>query len=423
METGTAEAQAAVLKVVTSGDKVGVATLFHLAHARRLELGEKWWRLLYLGLLWSALSMLTPRFGYQADEGARWIRWLNWLRNRRLDGIAAMRAQIEPVEIAKRLERLEKVRWRREFRRRDALRGPPPDRRWTAGLNWDFLEAAFGWLWWEGEKPNPVWDDEATFQELRQIILSLWAFEAWLNHRPRAGHKDDPVPNQLAYSVIQTIAKMMVKASGPVAQELWEPVLKLGAAGHYSVGHFISCWFFETARLDAAEFAARWRPMIEYALNAPEWGRGQPWYYGQSLLRQILGFGSEAFLDRNPAFQGIVRGMAHHYERWAREHLAREEDNVTGLCLFLASSTGHSLRMKGLGWLQQAVTAKPWYRSAMGNALLEFLNVTLTQDAQELRSDTAARDAFLALVALLVSKQVPAALTLQERARSAFSNG
>jgi hypothetical protein len=79
--------------------------------------------------------------------------------------------------------------------------------------------------------------------------------------------------------------------------------------------------------------------------------------------------------------------------------------------------------MKGLGWLQQAVTAKPWYRSAMGNALLEFLNVTLTQDAQELRSDTAARDAFLALVALLVSKQVPAALTLQERARSAFSNG
>ena len=423
LETGSIEAQAAVLEIVTSGDKAGVAVLFQLAHAHRLKLGERWWRLLYLGLLWSALSMLMSRFGYQADEDARWIRWLNWLRSRRLDRIAAMRTQIEPVEIAKRLERLEKVRWRREFRRRDALRGPPPDRRRTAGLNWDFLEAAFGWLWWEGEKPNSIWDDEATFQEQRQIILSLWAFEAWLNHRPRAGHKDDPVPNQLAYSVIQTIAKMMVKASGPVAQELWEPVLKLGAAGHYSVGHFISCWFFETARLDAAEFAARWRPMIEYALNAPEWGRGQPRYYGQSLLRQILGFRSEAFLDRNSAFQGIVRGMAHHYERWALEHLAREEDNVTGLCLFLASSTGHSLRMKGLEWLQQAVMAKPWYRSAVGNALLEFLNVTLTQDAQELRSDTTARDAFLALVALLVSKQVPAALTLQERARSAFSNG
>jgi hypothetical protein len=114
--------------------------------------------------------------------------------------------------------------------------------------------------------------------------------------------------------------------------------------------------------------------------------------------------------------------MAHHYERWAREHLSREEDNVTGLCFFLASSTGCSLRMKGLGWLQQAVTVKPWYRPAMGNALVEFLNVALTQDAQELRSDTAARDAFLALVALLVSKQMRAAFTLQERARRSLSN-
>jgi hypothetical protein len=419
-ETGSIEAEAAVLKIVTSGDKAGVAILFHLAYAHRLELGAKWSRLLYLGLLWSALSALMPRFAYHADaEGARWIRWLNWLRNRRLDGIAAM-AQIEPIEIAKRLERLEKIRWRREFDRRDALRGPPPDRRRTAGLDWDFLEAAFSWLWWEGEKPNPLWDDEAAFQQQRQIILSLWAFEVWLNHQPRAGHTDDPVPDQLAYNVIQTIAKMMTKASASAAQELWEPVLKLGAAGHYSVGHFISCWFSEAARLDATDFDARWRPMIDYALNAPEWGQGQPWYYGQRLLRQILGFGSEPFLDQNSAFQDIVREMAHHYEHWAREHLSREEDNVTGLCYFLASLTGRALRIRGLGWLQQAVTAEHWYRPAMGNALVELLNVTLTQDAQELRSDSAARDAFLALVALLVSKQMPAALTLQERTRQLF---
>ena len=383
LESGAAEAQTAVLKVVTSGDKAGVAILFHLAYARKLELGDRWWRLVYLGLLWSALSMLTPRFGFQVEEGVRWTRWLNWLRSRRLDGIDVTRTQIEPLEIAKRLERLEKVRWRREFKRRDPFRGPPPDERRTAGLDWDFLETAFAWLWWEGEKPNPSWDDNAAFQEQRQIILSLWAFEVWLNHRPRAGHKDDPAPNQLAYNVVQTIAKMLVKTPKLAAKRLWEPVLKLGAAGHYIVGHFISCWFFEAARLDAAEFAARWQPMIEYALNAPETGKGQPWYYGQRLLRQILGFGSDAILDQNGAFQGIVRQMAHYYERWAREHLSREENNATGLCGFLASSTGRSLRMKALAWLQQAVTAKPWYRPAMGNSLVEFLNVTLTQDTEQ----------------------------------------
>jgi hypothetical protein len=307
IETGSAEAQVAILRIVTSGDTHGVSTLFRLAYAHRLKLGEKWWRLLYLGLLWSALSMLMPRFSYEPDEGTRWIGWLRWLRNRRLDGIAATRAQIDPVEIAKRLERVEKLRWRREFGRHDALRGLPPDQRRTAGLAWDFLETMFSWLWWEGDKPNPLWDDEPTFQEQRQIILSLWAFEVWLNHRPDADHKDDHVPHQLAYNTIQTIAKMMTKASGPLAQELWEPVLKLGAAGHYSVEHFISCWFLETGHLDAAEFAVRWRPMIEYALNAGEWGQGRRWYYGHSLLRKMLGFGSEPFLDRNPAFQGVVR--------------------------------------------------------------------------------------------------------------------
>jgi hypothetical protein len=421
LETGAPEAQAAVLKIVTSGQKA-VTILFQLAHVYRQELGEKWWRLLYLGLLWSALSMLMPRFGHQADEDARWARWLNWLRNRRLDGIAATSALIEPVAIAKRLERLEKVQWRREFRRRDALRGPHPDQRRTAGLDWDFLEAEFAWLWWEGEKPNPIWNDAVVFQEQRHTILSLWAFEVWLNHRPRTDRKDDPVPNQLGYSVLQTIAKMVVKASVTSAQELWEPVLKLGAAGHYPVGHFVSCWFLEISRLEPAEFTARWEPMIKYGLDSPKWGKGTPWYYGQSLLRQILGFGSQSFLDRNPAFEGIIDRMAHHYERWAREHLSSEDDNVTGLCYFLASSSARSLRIRGLGWLHKAVTENDWYRTAMGDALIEFLNVTLTQDTQALRSDTTARDAFLALIALLVSRQLPAALALTEHARRVLSN-
>jgi hypothetical protein len=422
MDTGTSEAQATVLQIITSGNKAGVTILFHLGFAYRQELGERWWRLLYLGLLWSALSMLTPRYGYQADEGARWMRWLKWLRSRRLDGIAATSARIQPVEIAKGLERLEKIRWRREFKRGGVLRGPPPDERRTAGLDWDFLEAAFGWLLWDGEEPNLLWDDEAKFQEQRQLIRSLWTFEVWLNHRPHAGHKDDALPNQLGYSVLETIAKMMVKASGARARELWEPILKLGAAGHYAVGHFLSSWFLEASRLDADKFAVRWQPMIEYALNAPEWGNGTPWYYGQRLLRQLLGFGSQALLDGNPAFQGIVTQMAPYYERWAREHLARDDDNVTGLCFFLASSSARSLRMMGLKWLKQAVTTPDWYRPAMGDALIEFLNVTLTEDTPGLRSDIAARDAFLALVALLVSKQLPAGLALQERARRALTS-
>ena len=134
--------------------------------------------------------MLMPHFGYQADEGGRWMRWLNWLRTRRLDGISTRRAQIEPVEIAKRLERLERVRWRREFRRRDVLRGQHPDRRRTAGLNWDFLETAFGWLWWERGEPNPLWDD---------VFGSRGRLSCRFGHL-RFGSITDVVPDQKTHS-------------------------------------------------------------------------------------------------------------------------------------------------------------------------------------------------------------------------------
>lgn len=421
--TGAVEAQTAVLKVITSGDEAGIVTIFCLAYLRRAELGHRWWRLLYLGLLWSALSMLMPRYGHSEDEAARWIRWLGWLRSRRLDDTQTTLAQIVPLNVAERLERLERMRWRREFSCKGALRGPPPEERRSAGLDWNFLEAAFSWILWEANEPNPAWADATEFKTQRKIILALWEFEVWHNRRPRGDRNDDPVPNQLAYKVVATIAKMTAYAPVKVAAELWEPVLKLGAPGHYSVEHFLSCWFLEAYRINPNDFAARWRPMIEYALNAPEWGGGRPWYYGQRLLRQVLGCRSESILDQNAAYQTAVQQMSANYARWASEHLARDEDNVVALCYFLASSTGRPLRIDGLGWIHHAVANDVWYRDQLGNALVEFLNVVLTQDAQAVRENIPARDAFLALVARLVEKQVPAALALQERARRSFSAG
>src|SRR5437868_4768542 len=109
------------------------------------------------------------------------------------------------------------------------------------------------------------------------------------------------------------------------------------------------------------------------------------------------------------------------YELWARQHLARDEDNIAALCSLLGSSTGRSLRLDGLQWVHQALSgetpADAWRRSETGAALLDFISVVLTEDVQAVSANTTARTALLALVALLVAKQVSAALALQERAR------
>lgn len=421
--TGDPEAQAAVLRIVTSGDSAGIATIFNLAYLRREELGPRWWRLLYLGVLWSALSMLMPRYGYDEGEAVHWIKSLGWLRSRRLNDIETTAAQIAPIDIAKRLERLERVRWRREFTRKDWRRGPPPEDRRSAGLDWDFLAAAFGWLLRDAGEPSPAWSNAAEFTVHRRIILALWENEVWRNRGTPRDRSDDPVPNQLAFKILATIAKMV--ANGPIehARELWEPVLTLGAAGHHAVEYFLSCWFNEAQRISPNDFVARWQPMIEYALNAPEYGEGGPWYYGQRLLCRVLGCRSESILSRDVAYQAAVLRMSDQYAKWAREHLPHDENNVASLCYFLASPTGRPLRIDGLGWLQQAVAAHTWRRPATDNALVEYLNVVLTQDTQAVRANVSARESFLALAAGLVERQIPAALTLQERARRSFLNG
>jgi hypothetical protein len=67
--------------------------------------------------------------------------------------------------------------------------------------------------------------------------------------------------------------------------------------------------------------------------------------------------------------------------------------------------------------MQGQTRASRWYQTHTGSALTDFLDVTLSEEAAKLSADTKARDAVLALIALLVARQVPAALALQERSR------
>jgi hypothetical protein len=57
-----------ILRVLTSGDENAVQVVIWLAYRNREALGQRWWRLLYLALLWAGLSMLTPRYGNEEGE-------------------------------------------------------------------------------------------------------------------------------------------------------------------------------------------------------------------------------------------------------------------------------------------------------------------------------------------------------------------
>ena len=114
------EAGPAVLRILTSGDDAATQALMTLAHESRSLLGAKWWRLLYLAVLWSGLSILAPRFDEPPSMQLRWNRWLRWLRSRSFTQPNTTSDYIDPLAIARRVERLERRRWIREYARKDS---------------------------------------------------------------------------------------------------------------------------------------------------------------------------------------------------------------------------------------------------------------------------------------------------------------
>jgi hypothetical protein len=409
-----------VLRLLTSGDEEAVRVLFWSAYRSREALGQRWWRLLYLALLWSGLSMLTPRYGDEEGEEVRWQRWRRWLRTRRLLAGNTTAASINPLAIAERIERLEFERRQRRYARDGRRFTKEPGRRLSGSLETHFLQNAFGWLFRnQTRRVMPAQELETH----RQLVAAFWAHQAWWQMGSGKDENDDYRPmHEFGYAILDEIARLIVDSPAAAGPALWRPIFALGPKGHYAVGHFLTCWFSQiTDATVVAEFAQRWRPMVEFMVLEEEWAKGRPWYYGQQLERQVLGFGASDYFKRVPGHAALIGMMRDLFEVWAKKRLTRDEDNLAGFCGFLGTKVGKPLRIDGLQWIADAMKANPelakWFRDRTSNAFMEFLDVLVSEHPAELARDDSARQALLDLSAHAVSRQLTAALALQERIR------
>lgn len=164
--------------------------------------------------------------------------------------------------------------------------------------------------------------------------------------------------------------------------------------------------------------------MIEFMLLDEAWAEGRPWYYGQQLERQVLGFGASDCLERIPDHATLIGMMRDLIKVWAKKRLNGDEANLAGFCEFIATKVGAPLRIDGLQWIADAMKANPnlgkWFRDRTSNAFMEFLDVVVSEHATELSKNDKSRQALLDLAAHAVSRQLTAALALQERIRRAF---
>jgi hypothetical protein len=413
------ENDATVLQLLTSGDEPAIQVLIGIGYRAREMLGARWWRLLHFALLWSGLSMLTPRFGDDEDiEPARWRRWRRWLRTRSLSSGQATVNSIQPLLVAQRVERFELRLWQRRYARDGRTFELGDGRRLSGSLDTHFLQMAFGWLL--QRQASPIIPPEQ-LEVRRKLVAAFWAHQAWWVQGSGKDENDDYQPmHQFGYALLDELAHLIVESPVPAGPELRRPVFALGPKGHYAVGHFLTCWFaLITEEASVAEFAKRWRPMIEFLVLDDAWAKGGPWYYGQRLERHVLGFGESSHLARAKGYAGLIGSMRDLYEAWAKKRLTRDEDNLAGFCGFLSSEVGKPLRVDGLRWISDAMKAEPetgkWFRDRTSSAFMEFLDVLVSEHTAELSGDAGARQALFELVAHAVSRQLTAAQALQER--------
>ncbi len=255
----------------------------------------------------------------------------------------------------------------------------------------------------------------------RKLVAAFLAHQAWWEQGSGKDDNDDYQPmQQFGYALLDELAHLVMESPVPVGPELWRPVFALGPKGHYAVGQFLTCWFtLVTKETNVAEFAKRWRPMIEFLVLDDAWAKGGPSYYGQRLERHVLGFGESSHLVRGKGCAGLIGSMRDLCEAWAKKRLTRDEDNLAGFCGFLGSEAGKPLRLDGLRWVSDAMKANSetgrWFRDRTSNSFMEFLDVLVSEHATELSKDEDARQALLDLIAHSVSRHLTAAQALQER--------
>ncbi len=408
---GVQEWEAAVLRLLTSGDTEATAVVVSVAYANREQLGAAWWRLLRAGLFWSGLSVLAPRHGDDEEAERAWLTWLARLRRFPLRGRNATPDDLDFERVVAGVERLDYRRQMRLYNSGDQTWRGKPERRRSGSLNGHVLSVLFNWLIDGGGTGDHCLDIG--------LALRIWDYDATRakkREKNKYGEYDLPSQN-FGYDILLKLGALTIAAPEGKEREVWEPVLCHGPAAHYALQHFIRGLFLRLGKGDdPVAFERVWRVIAEYGL-AVDWSQPGLWFYGERLICDLLGFGKEDALARlNP---GAAMRMKDVYERWAAAHLARDEECVTRFCHFLTTSFGSPLRLDGLRWLAAMLKErKPsghWYREKTGDALLELVATALISDAKALSQDVQARQALVEISAALAAKRIPNALTLHER--------
>ncbi|NMN77678.1 hypothetical protein AF70_00032420 [Pseudomonas sp. KD5] len=409
-----------LVSVISGRDQSAIGGLMREAARNRVLLGPVWYQLMRLLILAAGLDRLAPDWEDAPAVTVRWNRWLTRLRYQPVFGTNADLTSFNPINIARRVERLLVIRSTRL--RPDICEhvGTQGRKRQFTGLNWQILNVGFNWL-----IDHELVEVNVLVPENHSLIGHLWRFEEWR----MVGERDEmevdvedfeggeyDLPSELGYSILRIAPTFILAPLIGEAAPIWRQILGLGPDGHYAINNFIGSWFLTLLREhDPNRFIVEWRAMLDYAVAA-NWCSGRRWYRGREMYVNLLGFNASRELTHGSVICERLPELLPYYRRWAEEQLSGDEDNIAIFSHFLTTQPGESLRLEGLIWLNSALLqTKRLNRISTGNSIAEAIDTILMQHPNDLISQPASREAMIAIVARLVREQIGAAMGLQKR--------
>lgn len=410
-----AEWETALLQVLTSGDNKAAGVIGALAYRDRRKLGQSWFRIIQIGVFWSALTMLEPERDDSDAVKTRWNRWRVWLCQKKISEVDSQISGIDFLGVWNLQKKLEKERWRRAYEARDKLCIRSPEERLSFGLDTQFLSSFLHWL-----TQTDTEHDAETSEIASEILLSSFQYQAAYCKEHMDERGEFGLPPQFGYDVIQRLAFECARTSDDNAMSIYNAVLSLGPAADHIIDHFLGSWFIQLHKLlDTDAFCDRWKSMIQFGVER-RWSEGGSWYDEQKLLRKLLGFEYSSSLQNVPDLDAKLENMSKLYEYWATNNLRKDEENVSWFACFLKSGSGRALRINGLKWLAASLTngeKKQYWRDSRdtGSSLVDLIDKAFRDQKTTFQTDPLARHAIVKLSALLVSKQIPGAMSLQQK--------
>ncbi len=414
-----------------------VQDLMQSAFEHRFALGDDFYRLQHLVLLWSGVREIhivthggnsvwgTPDVPF--DIGRHCDGLVDQFVNRSLSTELTSLSDVATSTNARILAMVKqqaKVRSEKDWDddvERSITKRIMRSRGFDAGL----LRAAFSWLTRIDEEP-----DIAARQKWTHCVEDF--LRAFL--RPLGGTQeaiDDEEDYSSFYSTptdyerwfFEVVAILIPKLEVDEHPErLWQPILSFGLDRMHWVDSFLSQWFLRGSRVQGVEdsFFREWKRMLEFAIGSETWRKSnvRSHHHKEELQLQLLGISFGEFLLNDARYLPYVTAIKPQVDSWI-DRLLPNPEAASNYARFLTCQSAANHLRDGMKRLADAsANFKDWYWQDfyhLDSSLLHLLEYDWKQNSRLIKEGGAPRQHFSTLLKLLADRQIPGALELQDR--------